>query len=45
MAIEKISPRRSEKDERRPPRDPRKPQQAVPSFLNEGLESVRDSHC
>jgi hypothetical protein len=46
MATEKILPRRSEKNDRKPPRDSRtNPQQAMPPFLNEGLEAVRDSHC
>ena len=46
MAIEKISPRRGDKDDRKPPRDSRSSQpQAMPPFLNEGLESIRDSHC
>jgi hypothetical protein len=46
MAAEQISPRRSEKDDRKPPRDSRsEPTQATPPFLNEGLEAVRDSNC
>jgi hypothetical protein len=45
MTAEKTSPRRSEKDERKP-RDSRSDQvQATPPFLNEGPEQVRDSHC
>ena len=46
MAAEKTSPRRGEKDNRKPPRDSRsEPIQATPPFLNEGLERVRDSYC
>jgi hypothetical protein len=46
MTAEKTSPRHSEKDERKPPRDSRNEQvQATPPFLNEGPEQVRDSHC
>jgi hypothetical protein len=46
MTGEKASPRRSEEDVRKPPRDSRNGQEhATPPFLNEGPEQVRDSHC
>jgi hypothetical protein len=47
MTAEKASPRRrSEEDVRKPSRNSRGGQeQAVPPFLNEGPEQVRDSHC
>jgi hypothetical protein len=47
MTGEKVSPQPIPK-ERKPPRDPRteneRPEQVLPPLLNDGPESIRDSH-